>query len=295
MSDVIYSRGRATVTETGGVIGLGPFKRMSWGAVFAGLFIVTAIQFLFSLLGFGVGLHLVQPGGGPEAQTIGIGAVIWWVVTYLIALIVGCYAAAWLAGAADGFDGALHGVVTWALALAVSLFVMTTAVGGLVGGTLGLVGNTLQSAAPALAGAAMGSNGQQTSDQMQNFAQDLLQRNDSANLSPQDARNELIGDMRRYMAGGDQAQAAHDHMVGIIASQLNISRDEAAQRVDQWDAKVQQAKKDAAQAAERAAHIAAQASLWGFVGLVLGAIFAALGGMWGAQQLAREQTQEVYR
>src|SRR5258708_18626802 len=75
-------------------------------------------------------------------------------VTYLIALIVGCYAAAWLAGTTRSFDGALHGVVTWAMGLAVSLFLLTSAIGGLIGGALSIVGNTLQTAAPAAAAAA---------------------------------------------------------------------------------------------------------------------------------------------
>src|SRR5258708_28932280 len=75
-------------------------------------------------------------------------------VTYLIALIVGCYAAAWLAGTTRSFDGALHGVVTWAMGLAVSLFLVTSAIGGLIGGPLGIVRNTLQAPAPAVGRAA---------------------------------------------------------------------------------------------------------------------------------------------
>src|SRR5258708_23864970 len=156
MSDV-YERGRIhrAAVETGLAAGLATVKRMSWGAVFAGLFIVFAIHLLFSLLGFGVGLRLVQPasGGGADAGNIGLGAGVWWMVTYLIALIVGCYAAAWLAGTTRSFDGALHGVVTWAMGLAVSLFLVTSAIGGLIGGALSIVGNTLQAAAPAGRGA----------------------------------------------------------------------------------------------------------------------------------------------
>src|SRR5258708_22511225 len=153
MTDV-YERGRIvrSAVETGLAAGLATVNRMSWGAVFAGLFIVFAIQLLFSLLGFGVGLRLVQPasGGGADAGNIGLGAVVWWMVTYLIALIVGCYAAAWLAGTTRSFDGALHGVVTWAMGLAVSLFLVTSAIGGLLGGAPSLVRDTPHVAAPAV-------------------------------------------------------------------------------------------------------------------------------------------------
>ncbi len=300
MSDV-YERGRIhrAAVETGLAAGLATVKRMSWGAVFAGLFIVFAIQLLFSLLGFGVGLRLVQPasGGGADAGNIGLGAVVWWMVTYLIALIVGCYAAAWLAGTTRSFDGALHGVVTWAMGLAVSLFLVTSAIGGLIGGALSIVGNTLQAAAPAVSGAAGAAAGQsgQPGDQLQSMADDLLRRDDTSGLSGSDARREIISDIRRYMAGGDDAIAARNHIIAILSSQLNISPDDAAKRFDQWSARLQQARNDAAQAAERAAKIASQAALWGFVALVLGGLFAALGGMWGAQQLAREEYQEAYR
>lgn len=304
MSDAVYGRGVVRpAADAGFAAGFATFKRMSWGAVFAGLFIVLAIQFLFSLLGFGVGLHLVQPasGGGADAGSIGIGAVVWWVVTYLIALIVGCYAAAWLAGATRGFDGALHGVVTWALALTVSLFFMTTAIGGLIGGALGLVGNSLQAAAPAVVGAAgpmIGSqagDGQNTGDQVQGMADDLLRRDNNTGLSADQARSQIVSDIRRYAAGGADAQQAREDIIDIMASQLNISHDEAAQRFDQWNNRVQQAKNQATEAAERAAKVAGQAALWGFVALVLGAIFSALGGGWGAHQLGREQSEEVYR
>src|SRR5258708_12286105 len=151
MSDV-YERGRIhrAAVETGLAAGLATVKRMSWGAVFAGLFIVFAIQLLFSLLGFGVGLRLVQPasGGGADAGNIGLGAVVWWMVTYLIALIVGCYAAAWLAGTTRSFDGALHGVGTWAMGLAVTLFLVTSAIRRLLGPPPSLLRHTLPPPAP---------------------------------------------------------------------------------------------------------------------------------------------------
>lgn len=101
---------------------VGVLRHISWGGVFAGLFLVLAIQLLLSMLGFGIGLSLVQPGqgGAPNAGTIGIGAAIWWVVTYLIALVLGSFAAARLSGVGLRFEGALHGLVTWAFALMVT-------------------------------------------------------------------------------------------------------------------------------------------------------------------------------
>src|SRR5258708_12177777 len=86
MSDV-YERGRIhrAAVETGLAAGLATVKRMSWGAVFAGLFIVFAIQLLFSLLGFGVGLRLVQPASGapPDPGNNALAPGVWRVRPHL--------------------------------------------------------------------------------------------------------------------------------------------------------------------------------------------------------------------
>ena len=44
-----------------------------------------------SLLGLGIGLSTVDPAAGdtPEATSLGLGAGIWWVVSNLIALVIG--------------------------------------------------------------------------------------------------------------------------------------------------------------------------------------------------------------
>ncbi len=50
-------------------------RRISWGAVFAGVIIVLIVQFLLSLLGVGIGASTIDPsqrgGGTPRAQAPG--------------------------------------------------------------------------------------------------------------------------------------------------------------------------------------------------------------------------------
>ncbi len=103
MANEIHGARLASAAGAGDVVVRpGPFRRISWGGIFAGLFLVLSIQLLLSMLGFGIGLSIVEPGQGgvPNAGAIGIGAAVWWVVTYIIALVVGSYAAARLAGVA---------------------------------------------------------------------------------------------------------------------------------------------------------------------------------------------------
>lgn len=273
------------------VIRPGVLRRISWGGIFAGLFLVLAIQLLLSTLGFGIGLSMVEPGqgGAPNAGTIGIGAAVWWVVTYLIALVAGGYAAARFAGVALRFDGALHGLVTWAFALMVTFYLLTTALGGVIGGAFSVVGGALSSAGQGLKAAApevAQATGMST-DQIQQRAKELLQPTDPSKMSNEQAEAQLAKDIGSYLAGGGNAQPSRDQIINIMAARLGISRDDAEKRFNQWVAQLNQAKSNVAQGATRTAGVLSQASIWAFVALLLGAIFSALGGAWGTQGRAR--------
>jgi hypothetical protein len=138
--EVIYVHSRGGVVPSS--IGLqlaGP--RVSWGALFAGTVLALVAQLLLSLLGMAVGLGVVAPGTAQgQAAGIGIGAGVWWTVSALISLFLGGWAAGRLSGMTYPSAGVLHGVVTWGIVTLLSVFLLTTAVGGLVGGGAGLIG-----------------------------------------------------------------------------------------------------------------------------------------------------------
>jgi hypothetical protein len=94
-------------------------RRISWAAIFGGVILVVTLQILFSLLGAGIGFGTVNTNAGttPTASSLGMGAGLWWVVSSCVALLVGGYVAAWLAGIEIRFDGVLHGLITWGIAL----------------------------------------------------------------------------------------------------------------------------------------------------------------------------------
>ena len=87
-------------------------RRISWGAVLAGAVIVIAVHLSLSLLGLGIGLSTVDPAAGdtPGAKSFGLGAGIWWVISNLIALVIGGYVAARLSGMPLRGDGMIHSV-----------------------------------------------------------------------------------------------------------------------------------------------------------------------------------------
>jgi hypothetical protein len=273
-------------------------RRISWGAVFAGVVMVLAVQLLLSMLGLGIGLSTVDPaqsGGTPSASNLGIGAGVWWGVSYLVALVIGGYVAARLAANLAAFDGILHGLLTWAFALLVTVYLLSTAVGSLVGGafsavssTLSAAGQTVKEAAPQVAQAAG-----ITPDVVQQKAKDLLSAQptnaDPKTLSAEQAQQEVAATLPTLVTGDDQAkQAARERITAIVAAQANITPEEASQRLDKLQAQAAQTKDQtvdkAKQVGDTAASGLSRASLIAFAALLLGAGAAGFGGHLGARR-----------
>jgi|SRR5680860_439388 len=121
-------------------------KRISWGAIIAGTLVALVIQISLSMLGLGIGLGVMDPNA--EALSgIGIGAGIWLVVSTLVSLYIGGFMAGRLAGIPAKGDGFLNGIVVWALATLLTLYLATSAVGGAVSGLAGILGQGFQMAA----------------------------------------------------------------------------------------------------------------------------------------------------
>src|SRR6185437_5960645 len=106
-------------------------RRVSWGAIFAGAIAVIAVESLLNLLGAGVGAATINPQQGQmPGQGLAVGAVIWFVLSWILALFIGGWVAGRLADNPSKRDGALYGFVTWALASLALVFMLSTAVGG---------------------------------------------------------------------------------------------------------------------------------------------------------------------
>jgi hypothetical protein len=114
-----------------------PFARISWGSIFAGAIIALATQLVLTLIGMAIGLATVNPasGGTPSGTAFGLGATVWLVISSLISLFLGGYIAARLSG---GFNGWLHGLATWATVTMITILLLTTAAGSLIGAMSGL-------------------------------------------------------------------------------------------------------------------------------------------------------------
>ena len=281
-----------TITAVGG--GAHVHRRISWAAIFGGVILVVAVQLLLSLLGAGFGLGTVNTNAGstPTATTLGIGAGLWWVISSCVALGVGGFVAAWLAGIEIRFDGVLHGLVTWGIATLLTLWLLTSAIGGIISGGFSALSSVASAAGSGVSDVAkpLAQAAGVSPDMIQQQAQAYLQPTnpDPATMSPQDAQKAIATDLVTYAGGGADAAAAKEHIVNVMAAQMKISHDEAAKKFDDAQAKLKRTRDQAVQTAKDAADASAAAasktSFAAFGVLLLGAIAAALGGSLAVQR-----------
>jgi hypothetical protein len=137
------------------------YKRTSWGAIFAGTVVVLATQILLSMLGIGIGASTVNPMTEQDpASGLGTGAAIWFGISTLISLFLGGWVAGRLAGVPLKTDSMLHGLLTWGLSTLLTFYLLTSAIGGLLGGTARALGGVASTATQGAATAASGAAGQ---------------------------------------------------------------------------------------------------------------------------------------
>jgi hypothetical protein len=134
-------------------------NRVSWSAVFSGVFLSLAVQLVLNLLGIGIGAATLNPvqGTSPSAESLSIGAMAWWLVSGIIAAFIGGFTAGRTSGEPSESTAGWHGLTSWAAALVILVGIITVGAGSVVGGTLNLAAiapNSAGAAAKSAAGAA---------------------------------------------------------------------------------------------------------------------------------------------
>jgi hypothetical protein len=242
-------------------------RRVSWGAIFAGVVVALVVELLLGTLGLAVALGTINPA--TEARTfegLGVGTGIWLLLTTVLALFAGGYTAGRLAGIPKRGDALLHGIVTWGLVTLFSTWMLTNLLGGVVSGafnvvgsTLGIVGEGVGAMAPAVGeqirqagggdavGAEVGRFLQQTGDpQLQPDA--LRQRAEAA----QEGAGEAAGEAAQEPGANafDAIQAAFARLavtgenvvnevdrqdaINVLVARTDLNQAEAGRIVDNW-------------------------------------------------------------
>ena len=238
--------------------------------------------------GIGLGTVNTNAGSTPDASSFGIGAGVWWVVSSVVALGFGGYVAAWLAGIELRWDGLLHGLVTWGIATLLTIYLLSSAVGGIIGGGFSALGGITSAAGSGINDAAKAAG--VSPDMVQQQAQSYLKpaNPDPATMTPQDAQKQVVTNLATYAKGGPDAPAAKQQVIAIMAAQQHISTDDAAKQFDTNEAKLKQDKdqaiRTAKNAADESAAAASKTAFAAFGDLLLGAIAAAIGGSLAVQR-----------
>jgi hypothetical protein len=267
-------------------------NRISWGAVLAGVVVALVVQLLLNMLGVGVGAATLDPAAGnsPAASSLSMGAGIWFAVAGILAALAGGYTAGRLAGAAKESTASWHGLTAWAVSTLVVFYLLTTAMGGLIGGAyrgmasaIGGTGNVAGSAAQTAVQAAV-PNLSQATDPFSSIEQSI--RSASGGNDPAELRDAAVAAVRAAVSGDDQkAEEARNRAAEALAKAQNISTEQARMQVDQYAQQYRQtvnnAKQQAVQAADTAAKAVSRGALLGAISLMLGAIAAWFGGRMG--------------
>ena len=275
-------------------VGSRPLRRISWGAIIAGVVVVLVVQMALMLLGLAIGTATIDPvaADSPQASTLGIGGAAWWLCATAVSVFLGAWVAGRLAGQPSRMDGTLHGVVTWAAATLVAIYLLSTAIGGLVGGAFGALGSAAQAVGQggqSLAAGAM----QVLPDDIRSQAERLVEQAPAAAGEAQQATQQAAGganvmeSAQRIVRGVQDGASPQDRdaAVNLISQQAGVPREEAERRLSEFQSTYrdysQRAAAQAREAAQAAAATVAQVSFWSVVALVVGAVLAAVGGSLG--------------
>lgn len=152
-------------------------RRISWGAIIAGLIVTLVCQISFTMLGVAIGVATIEPLNEQKPlEGLGTGAAIWWIASSLISLSLGGCVAGRLAGVPRRGDGALHGIIMWGTVTLITFLLVGTALGGLFGGAFNALSKSVNSTLGQGAPAQIGEQIKGELDQLQRQAETTIQQ-----------------------------------------------------------------------------------------------------------------------
>jgi len=257
-----------------------PSSGVSWPAVLAGAFAAAALSLSLLALGTGIGLSSVSPWSnvGASASAIGIGAIVWLIVTQIIASTMGGYLTGrlrtkWVNIHTDEvyFRDTAHGFLVWAVGLVITAAFLASAATSMVGGGAQLGAITSGKAT-------MTQTGGQASDPNEYFV-DTLFRSVRPAPDPNDAsmRAEAGSIFANALRQKDIPAPDKTYLARLVAARTGLTQTDAEQRVS--DVLTQ-----ARQVADTARKAVAHSLYWTFLALLIGAFCASFAATIGGKQ-----------
>lgn len=264
--------------------------RISWPAIFAGTIIMLIILLLLSLLGIGVGSGAINPAEEAKPLAgIGTGALVWWVISNLVAIFAGAFVAANLTNAPYKMTGIYHGILSWSLYALISFFLMTTAVGGVINGVGGMVAKSLSAVGT---GISQLSNlpDQADNNRFKEMLQDVLTRDQASSKNKKQFDIDIMAVVQDVFIqnGKINPNINRTDIENSVAKHSTLSKADVSRITDmimQQYGKIEQQmpaiQEKTEERTQKITDATSKAAIWSFVALLLGGITASVGGMLG--------------
>jgi hypothetical protein len=218
---------------------------LSWGAIFAGIVTFLALFIIFSTIGSAVGFGVLDFMSGNPFSGLGTTAIIWIILSALLSF----FGAGFVSGVAARRVGLLHGFVTWAANLVVSVIF----IGLILSSLLSLAGSAISTTAD-VAGDAVGAGADAATtavtegfqsvsenvnidqEEMEQQTVDVLEGTEIEELQPEYIQNQLDE------AGTDIQEAGQeiitnpdnaDQVVSNLGDSLSSRAEDITQEVDE--------------------------------------------------------------
>jgi hypothetical protein len=248
---------------------------VSWGAVTGGAFVTAALSVIMLALGAGFGLSSVSPWSnvGIAASTAGSIAIIWLILTEIVACAMGGYLAGrlrtkWHTIHNDEvhFRDTANGFLSWAVAVVLTMAFLGAAAVSMAGGAVASdqVSTSAGGAAKVQAGTAY-------------FIDRLFRSDHPATDNDSALRGEAGRIFSRVLLRDDSAAADIAYLAQMVTAKTGLSTNDAAKRVSDTIA-------DARQAEDTARKATAHFLLWIFLALLIGAFCASYAATIGGRQ-----------
>lgn len=277
--------------------------QISWSAIAIGVLVVITVQSLFNFLALGLGLMAFSPTMDTLKQ-LSVVSILWLMATNIITLFLG----GWLAGQCNPlyqkFQGALQGLIVWAIAMLLTFILVASAAGILVNSSL----NTLSQGLSLVGSEAFSGLGLAAKPMLEPIADHAMEQakevvsNMSFSTTPDDhtpadqSKQRLTQFVVRLLNAptGDDVQTSRQKISTFLNKNTSLSQSQIDQTISDWQQTyadvTQQASQKAAQAKQKAIEATNQTSsllgklaLLFFLVLFIGAIAASLGGLWAVK------------
>ena len=274
---------------------------VTWSAIIAGAVAAAAATLALLILGAGLGLTAVSPwANSMSATTLGVGALIWLIVTQWVSAGLGGYLTGrlrtrWVNAHTHEvfFRDTAHGFLTWALATVLAAALLTSAVSSIVGGTTTAASTVLSGAAQGATQGAAQLTANWMSDSSAYFVDTLFRTDKPATAGNlQDIRAESSRILVTAFGEGDMPPADKARLAQLVASQTGLSQADAEKRVDDVVVQAKAAAAKVKAAADKARKAASSLALFSFLSLLIGAFIASTAAAFGGHE--RDEHDRMY-